>query len=115
MFNGSPTQRAERASADRQQLIRIMPAKRGVMPQDPTAGCDVAVVGGGVVGLAVAWRAAQRGRRVCVLERNELGSGASHVAAGMLAPVTELDVGELDLLELGLRSARMWTRFAAEL
>ena len=85
------------------------------MPQDPTAGCDVAVVGGGVVGLAVAWRAAQRGRRVCVLERNELGSGASHVAAGMLAPVTELDVGELDLLELGLRSARMWPRFAAEL
>lgn len=85
------------------------------MPQDPTAGFDVAVAGGGVIGLAVAWRAAQRGRRVCVLERGELGSGASHVAAGMLAPVTELDAGELDLLELGLRSARMWPRFAAEL
>ncbi|MEA2231946.1 MAG: glycine oxidase [Solirubrobacteraceae bacterium] len=85
------------------------------MAQDPTAGFDVAVVGGGVIGLAVAWRAAQRGHRVCVLERGELGCGASRVAAGMLAPVSELDAGELDLLELGLRSARMWPGFAAEL
>jgi glycine oxidase len=85
------------------------------MPQDPTAGCDVAVIGGGVIGLAVAWRAAQRGHRVCVLERGEFGCGASRVAAGMLAPVSEVDAGELDLLELGLRSARMWPGFAAQL
>ena len=85
------------------------------MPQDPTAGFDVAVIGGGVIGLAVAWRAAQRGHRVCVLERGELGCGASRVAAGMLAPVSEVDAGELDLLELGLRSARMWPGFAAQL
>ena len=75
---------------------------RRTQPQRP----DVAVIGGGVIGLAVAWRAAQRGHRVCVLERGELGGGASHVAAGMLAPVTEADAGELALLELGLRSAR---------
>ncbi len=85
------------------------------MPQDPTATTDVAVIGGGVIGLAVAWRAAQRGHRVCVLERGELGAGASHVAAGMLAPVTEADAGELALLALGLRSARAWPGFAAEL
>ena len=85
------------------------------MPQDPTATTDVAVIGGGVIGLAVAWRAAQRGLRVCVLERGELGHGASHVAAGMLAPVTEADAGELALLDLGLRSARAWPRFAADL
>ena len=84
------------------------------MPQDPTA-VDVVVIGGGVIGLAVAWRAAQRGRSVCVLERGELGGGASYVAAGMLAPVTEADPGELALLELGLRSARAWPAFAAEL
>ena len=41
--------------------------------------------------------------------------GASHVAAGMLAPVTEADAGELALLALGLRSARAWPAFAAEL
>jgi glycine oxidase len=85
------------------------------MPQDPTVKADVVVIGGGVVGLAVAWRAAQRGASVCVLERGELGSGASHVAAGMLAPVTEADPGELALLDLGLRSAAMWPAFAAEL
>jgi glycine oxidase len=85
------------------------------MPQDPTASPDVVVIGGGVIGLSVAWRAAQRGLAVCVLERGELGCGASHVAAGMLAPVTEADPGELALLELGLRSARAWPAFAAEL
>ncbi len=85
------------------------------MPQDPTARADVVVIGGGVIGLAIAWRAAQRGRSVCVLERGELGGGASFVAAGMLAPVTEADPGELALLELGLRSARAWPAFAAEL
>jgi len=85
------------------------------VPQDPTATTDVAVIGGGVIGLAVAWRAAGQGLRVCVLERGELGVGASHVAAGMLAPVTEADAGELALLALGLRSARAWPQFAAEL
>ncbi|MEJ7798311.1 MAG: glycine oxidase ThiO [Solirubrobacteraceae bacterium] len=85
------------------------------MPQQPTAACDVAVIGGGVIGLTVAWRAAQRGHSVRLFERGELGGGASRVAAGMLAPVTEADPGELALLELGLRSARMWPAFAAEL
>lgn len=85
------------------------------MPQQPTPASDVAVIGGGIIGLAIAWRAAQRGLSVCVLERGELGAGASHVAAGMLAPVSEADAGELALLELGLRSARAWPAFAREL
>ncbi len=85
------------------------------MPTDQTAASDVAVIGGGVIGLAIAWRAAQRGHSVCVLERGELGAGTSHVAAGMLAPVTEADAGELALLELGLRSAAAWPDFAAQL
>jgi glycine oxidase len=85
------------------------------MPQDQTASSGVVVIGGGVIGLSVAWRAAQRGHAVCVLERGELGAGTSRVAAGMLAPVTEADAGELALLELGLRSARAWPAFADEL
>ena len=85
------------------------------MPQDQTATCDVAVIGGGVIGLAIAWRVAQRGHSVRLYERGELGGGASHVAAGMIAPVTEADPGELALLELGLRSAGMWPAFAAQL
>ena len=85
------------------------------MAQDTTAASDVAVIGAGVIGLTIAWRAAQRGLSVCVLERGELGAGASRVAAGMLAPVTEADAGEIALLQLGLRSARAWPAFAREL
>jgi len=85
------------------------------MSQQRSADFDVTVIGGGAIGLAVAWRAAQRGRSVCLLERAALGAGATHVAAGMLAPVSEADPGELALLELGLRSARAWPAFADEL
>ena len=68
---------------------------------------DVVVVGGGIIGLAVAWRARERGMSVTVLERDALGRGTSHVAAGMLAPVAEVEFGEAGrrVLELGLRSA----------
>jgi glycine oxidase len=79
------------------------------------SGFDVAVVGGGVVGLAIAWRAAQRGLRVVVLERHEPGGGASWVAAGMLAPVTETRLTELPLLELGIASAQAYPKFVAQL
>ncbi|MGI8922153.1 MAG: glycine oxidase ThiO [Solirubrobacteraceae bacterium] len=81
----------------------------------PHQHCEVAVIGGGAIGLAVAWRAAQRGMSVVVLERDEVGMGASHVAAGMLAAVGEADPGERGLLELALESAARWPSFAEEL
>jgi glycine oxidase len=77
---------------------------------------DVVVVGAGVIGLACAWRCAQRGLRVLVLERAaEPGAGASGVAAGMLAPVTEAEFGEEAMLRLNLAGAELWPGFAAEL
>jgi glycine oxidase len=78
-------------------------------------GFDVVVVGGGVIGLACAWRLAQRGAEVAVLERGRPGEGATRVAAGMLAPVGELTFGEPELLELTLAAARMYPEFVAEL
>lgn len=78
-------------------------------------GFDVVVVGGGVIGLACAWRLAQRGAEVAVLERGEPGGGATRVAAGMLAPVGELTFGEPELLELTLAAARLYPEFVAEL
>ncbi len=87
------------------------------MPSNDRA-FDVAVVGGGIVGLAVAWRARLHGLSVTVLERGAIGAQcASGVAAGMLAPVSEVEFGEAGrrVLDLGLRSARMWPEFAAEL
>jgi glycine oxidase len=78
---------------------------------------EVIVIGGGVIGLAVAWRAAQRGMSVTLLERDSFGSGASRAAAGMLAPVAEADYGDAGraLLELGLSAAESWPAFAHEL
>jgi glycine oxidase len=78
---------------------------------------DVAIVGGGIVGLACAWRARRRGLSVTLLERDAIGRAASYVAAGMLAPVSEVEFGTAGrrVLELGLRSAAIWPAFAAEL
>lgn len=74
----------------------------------------VCVVGGGVIGLVTAWRAAQRGMRVTVVDPSP-GGGAAQVAAGMLAAVTELHYGEETLLAFNLASARRYPDFAAEL
>lgn len=76
---------------------------------------DALIVGAGVIGLAIAWRAAQRGLRVRVLERERPGAGASSVAAGMVTPVSEATWGEEELLRLALRSHEAWARFAREL
>ncbi len=78
---------------------------------------DVVVIGGGVIGQAIAWRARERGMNVTVLERHTLGCGASRVAAGMLAPVAEADFGEAAraVLQLGLRSVQRWPSFAEQL
>ena len=75
---------------------------------------DAVVVGGGAIGLACAWRLAQRGLSVALADPAP-ASGASHVAAGMLAPITEAHFGEETLLALNLASARRWPSFAAEL
>lgn len=75
---------------------------------------DAVFVGGGVIGLACAWRTARRGARVAVLDRARPPAGATRVAAGMLAPVGELTFGEPELLEMTLASARMYPEFVAE-
>lgn len=84
---------------------------------DNAESVQVAVVGGGVAGLTVAWRAAAAGLSVALFERDSIGAGASRVAAGMLAPVAETEFGPAGqrALELGLRSAAMWDGFAEEL
>lgn len=80
----------------------------------PSRTSDVLVIGGGIIGLVTAWRAAQRGFATAVVDP-EPGGGAAQVAAGMLAAVTELHYGEQTLLGLNLESARRYPDFAAEL
>ena len=81
------------------------------MSQPPAT--DVVVVGGGVIGLAIAWRAAGAGMTVTVVDETP-GRGASWAAAGMLAPITEVHYGERPLLALNLAAADRWPAFAAE-
>ena len=76
---------------------------------------DAVVVGGGAIGLCCAWRLAQRGAGVAVLDRAEPPAGASRVAAGMLAPVGELAFGEPELLRMTLAAAERYPAFVAEL
>ncbi len=75
---------------------------------------DVVVLGAGVIGTAVAWRCAQRGLSVTVVDPLP-GRGAWNTAAGMLAPITELHYTETPLLRLGLNSLARFPAFAAEL
>ncbi len=75
---------------------------------------DVVVAGGGVIGAAIAWRAAGAGLGVAVVDP-ECGEAASLVAAGMLAPVSESLFGEEELLRLNLLAVQRFPAFAAEL
>ncbi|MGW5386142.1 glycine oxidase ThiO [Nocardia sp. NPDC003963] len=80
----------------------------------PATGSTLAIVGGGVVGLAVAWRAAEAGWTVTLFDP-AVGTGASWVAGGMLAPLSEGWPGEDEVLEFGAAALAAWPGFAARL
>ncbi len=73
------------------------------------------VVGGGVIGLSCAWRLAVAGHQVTVVAPTPGEDGASWVAAGMLAPVTEVQFGEAALTERLLEGAQGWKDYSAAL
>lgn len=80
----------------------------------PTFVPDAVIVGAGVIGLSIAWRLSQKGMRVVIVDPKPLG-GASWVAAGMLAPVSEANPGEEELVRLGLKSLQRYPSFVKEL
>jgi glycine oxidase len=94
-----------------------MPAKEGIFMD-----ADVIVIGGGVIGTAIAWRAAvshaggtAKSRDVILLDPGEDSEKATLVAAGMLAPVSESVFGEEDLLALNLKAQEVFPDFTREL
>jgi len=84
------------------------------MVDQKNGNTDVIVVGAGLIGLACAWELSSRGAAVTVLEREAPGCGATRVAAGMLAPIGELDFGEPELLRLNLRSRELYPDFISD-
>lgn len=75
---------------------------------------DVLIIGGGAIGCAIAWRLAQRGARVRLLERDTPAHAASWAAAGMLSP--RVDAGDdPDFAALAYRSFELYPHFIEEL
>ncbi len=73
------------------------------------------VIGGGIIGLSIAWRLVKEGQNVTVVERGQVGQEASRVAAGMLAASAEVGYEEFELYALCRESLRLWPNFALEL
>jgi glycine oxidase len=84
------------------------------MSEHASAGGDVAIVGGGLIGLSIAFELAQRGATVRVYDRGEPGHGASWAGAGMLAPYAE-HIDDEALLELCRRSLERYPAFVGRI
>ena len=75
---------------------------------------DVAVIGGGIIGLGIAWEAIRRGHSVALVDPDP-ATGATQAAAGMIAPASELHYREEHLLELTVDSACRYPDFLSSL
>jgi glycine oxidase len=84
------------------------------MAEHSSRSSDVLVIGGGIIGCSIAWRLAQAGTKVTVLDRAEPGGEASTAAGGMLAPLGEM-LEPRTFSELCVASRNLYPRFAAEI
>ncbi|MFL6448683.1 MAG: glycine oxidase ThiO [Bryobacteraceae bacterium] len=83
--------------------------------RDPARQSEsIAIVGGGIIGLSLAWRLAQLGWQVTVFDQSKTGTEASWAAAGMLAPGGEYHEHS-PALAFGLESRRLYRSFIEEL
>ena len=74
---------------------------------------DVVIIGGGVIGLSLAWRLRRHGASVLIVEKSEPGREATHAAGGMIAHCDPHNPPALASLIAG--SARMYPEFVREL
>ncbi len=72
------------------------------------------VVGGGVIGCSIAWRLAQKNRKVTVLDAGRIGGESSWAGAGMLAPGGEV-TDATNWARLSVESLCMYPAFCEEL
>jgi len=76
---------------------------------------NIAIIGGGIVGLSIARELLGRGADVTVFERGKVGREASYVAGGMLAASAEMGFEEFDLYRLCAESLSRWSAYASGL
>lgn len=76
---------------------------------------EVAVIGGGVMGCAIAWQLAKSGVSCALVERGAFGGGASGATAGVVGPLWHLDPEDHDMFRLGMRSLELFPAWASEL
>ena len=75
----------------------------------------VLIIGGGIIGLSIAWRLIGIGKKVVVVDKRNLGKEASWAAAGMLSGRLDLKPSEKRLLPIFEKSHHAWPKFAKEL
>lgn len=80
-------------------------------PPDP----DILIIGGGIIGLSIAWQCQRNGYQVLLLEKGELERSTSWVAAGMLAPASELLPEKEAVYQDRKASLELYSRFLQEL
>ncbi len=83
-------------------------------PGSPSAEPSIAIVGGGIIGMSIAWRLAQSGWQVAVFDKGAIGREASWAGAGMLSPGGEIERSS-PLATMAIESRRLYGEFVREL
>ncbi|MFS0655747.1 glycine oxidase ThiO [Bacillus sp. 179-C3.3 HS] len=76
---------------------------------------DVAIIGGGIIGMSVAYQLAKAGKQVIVLEANEIGKKTTSAAAGMLGAHAEGDGHEDIFFQVGRASQTLYEKLKIDL
>ena len=75
----------------------------------------ILIIGGGIIGLSIAWRLTDIGKKVIIVEKKNLAKEASWAAAGMLNGRLDLKPCEKKLLPVFEKSSSFWPKFVEEL